>query len=56
MAIRTNKKIVRKKSKKVYGRKPHRSFEKVFRTDSPPFKEVHVVDDFTSGSFRQTKR
>jgi hypothetical protein len=51
-----NKKISQKKgSKKVYARKPHSSFEKVFRTDKPPFKEVCIVDDFTGASLPPLK-
>lgn len=39
----------KKRGKKVYGRQPERVIAMTFNVDgSPPHKEVHVVDDFTS--------
>ncbi len=46
-SIRNKKTSSKKGSKKVLGRRPHRTYEKVFRTDKPPFKELLPVDDFT---------
>jgi hypothetical protein len=55
-SIRNKKTSMKKGSKKVLARKPHRSYEKVFRTDKPPFKEVYIVDDFCyQPSFKSVK-
>jgi len=43
----TKKKLIKKKSKKVYGRKPNRTIEMTFRLSTGGYVK-YMVDDFTS--------